>query len=355
MKAVRYYGKGDVRVETDVPEPELQPGGVLVKPAFTGLCGSDLHLYFMGAIPPAPPSDSQAHPVTGETLPITLGHEFSGTVVAVADDVEGLAVGDNVAIDPVSGCGACDACRAGAYNTCGDMACRGISGGGGGLSELVSVPAGWVHPIGDIPLDQAAMFDPLCVGYHGVKKSGAAAGDVALVAGGGPVGLLTAAVLKGIGATVILSEPTQNRRDAARNAGIADRLVCPVTEDLQAVVAELTDGRGVDVAYDCAGVEAAIQPLLDALRAGGRLEMLAVYPEAPKINLLTVLFKELVIEGSVGYDHTAFPGAIAMVREGRIDLAPFITSRIKADDFVEDGLEFLEEHKDVQIKMVVEL
>ncbi|WP_440712437.1 2,3-butanediol dehydrogenase [Gordonia sp. FQ] len=355
MKAVRYYGKGDVRVETDVPEPELRPGGVLVKPAFTGLCGSDLHLYYNGAIPPAPPSTTQAHPVTGETLPIILGHEFSGTVVAVADDVDGLKVGDNVTIDPVSGCGECDACRAQAYNTCGQMACRGISGGGGGLSELVSVPAGWAHPIGDIPLDQAAMFDPLCVGYHGVRKSGATAGDVVLVGGAGPVGLLTAAVLKGIGATVIVSEPTANRRAAAEGAGIADRIVDPAGEDLQAVVAELTDGRGADIAYDCAGVEAVIDDLLNALRAGGRLEMLAVYPEAPKINLLTVLFKELVIEGSVGYDHHAFPGAIKLVQEGKIDLAPFITARIKADDFVKDGLEFLEEHKDAQIKMVVEL
>lgn len=355
MKALRYYGKGDVRMETDVPDPELGPGKVLVKPAFTGLCGSDLHLYFHGPIPPTSPvSETEPHALTGETLPIVLGHEFSGTVVEVGEGVTGLKPGDPVAIDPVSGCGECPACQAGRYNACGKMACLGISGGGGGLSELISVPAEKVHPIGDIPLDQAAMFDPLCVGYHGVTKSGIKAGDVALVGGGGPVGLLTAAVLKGVGATVILTELAANRREFAVNAKIADRVVDPANEDLQAIVAEMTGGQGVDFAYECVGAAPVVEPLLNALKIGGHMEILGVHTAPVPMDLVTVLFKELTIAGSVGYAN-AFPGAIKMVQEGKIDLSPFITARVKADNFVTDGLEYLEDHKDDQIKMVVQM
>ncbi|MFT4199255.1 2,3-butanediol dehydrogenase [Gordonia sp. (in: high G+C Gram-positive bacteria)] len=353
MKALRYYGKGDVRME-DVPEPTIGPGRVLVKPAFTGLCGSDLHLYFHGPIPPnSPASDTEPHPLTGETLPVTLGHEFSGTIVEVGEGVTGLKPGDPVAIDPVSGCGECTACKAGRYNACGKMACLGISGGGGGLSELISVPAEKAHPIGDIPLDQAALFDPLCVGYHGVTKSGAKAGDVVLVGGAGPVGLLTAAVAKGVGAKVIITELAANRRAFAEEAGVADRVVDPGSEDLQAIVAEMTDGEGVDIAYECVGVGAIVEPLINALKIGGHLEILGVHTEPVPIDLVTMLFKELTMAGSVGYAN-AFPGAIKMVQDGKIDLGPFITSRVKADNFVTDGLEYLEKHKDDQIKMVVE-
>lgn len=103
MKALRYYGKNDVRLD-DIQEPELKPGTVKIAPAFTGICGSDLHLVVDGPFPPAPSADTP-HPLSGETLPVVFGHEFSGTVTEVADDVEGVSVGDRVVVEPYMVCG----------------------------------------------------------------------------------------------------------------------------------------------------------------------------------------------------------------------------------------------------------
>ncbi|MEV0685548.1 2,3-butanediol dehydrogenase [Nocardia sp. NPDC050378] len=354
MKAVRYYGKGDVRFETDVPEPELLPGTIMIAPAWTGLCGSDLHLYFEGPLVPVSPTADDAHRLTGEKLPVVLGHEFSGVVEQIGAGVTGFSIGDPVVVEPVKGCGSCAACDSGRYNACGAMACLGISGGGGGLAEHVVVSPERVHHIGDMPLDEAALIEPLCVGYHAVKQSGAKEGDIVVVAGAGPVGLLAAASLKGIGATTIVSEVSPIRRQTAIDTGVADYVVNPAAESLADKVTDLTGGRGADVAVDCAGVQAALDELLQVVKVGGVVEIVAMYNGKPEIDMAALVFKEITVQGSVGYadDHAA---VIELVRAGKIPLAPFITSRIRAENFVEDGLKYLQAEKDTQVKMIVQL
>ncbi|GAA2529267.1 2,3-butanediol dehydrogenase [Rarobacter incanus] len=352
MKAIRYYGKQDVRYE-DVPDPVLQPGTVKIKPAWCGICGSDLHLYFEGPIPPAP-TDSQPHPLSGETLPVVFGHEFSGVVTEVADDVSGLSVGDHVVVEPFMVCGQCPACKAGMYNCCEKMGFIGISGRGGGLSEAIVVEQRWVHHIGDIPLDQAALIEPLSVAGHGVRLSGAKAGDVAVVGGAGPIGLLAAAVLKAIGVTTIVSEVSQARKDKALSSGVADYVVDPAKEDLHARVMELTGGAGADVALECAGVPVVFDALLDALRPGGRLQVIALFSHNPTLDMGSLLYLERNIGGTMGYcnDHERM---IKLVQDGKIDLSQFITKRIKAQDIVRDGYEFLAANKDTQVKIIAEM
>ncbi|WP_434595461.1 alcohol dehydrogenase catalytic domain-containing protein [Brevibacterium sp. 1718] len=146
MKAVRYYGKEDLRVE-EIDEPQTRPGTVKIAPAYNGICGSDLHLYHDGPIPPAPTTED-AHPLSGETLPVVLGHEFSGVVEELGEGVEGLSVGDSVVVEPLMVDGTCPACQRGAYNLCEQMGFIGISGLGGGLSEHIVVESRWVHPVG---------------------------------------------------------------------------------------------------------------------------------------------------------------------------------------------------------------
>ncbi|MGW4346723.1 2,3-butanediol dehydrogenase [Streptomyces sp. NPDC004690] len=354
MKAVRYYGKGDVRIENDVPDPVLQPGTVMVRPAWTGLCGTDLHMFFEGPFPPCPPNSTEPHPLTGEALPVVLGHEFSGVVEQIGAGAEGFTVGEGVVVEPLVVCGECTACRSGRYNGCEKMACLGMSGRGGGLSERIVVDAARVHPVGDIPLDEAAVIEPLCVGYHAVRQSGAQAGDIAVVGGAGPIGLLTAASLKGIGATTIVSEISPARRETAVATGVADHVINPLEEDLPARIAEITGGSGVDVAYDCAGVQSVLDQLMDVLKPGGVLEMVAIHSHKPEVDMIKLVLKEITLQGSVGYagDHKE---VIRLVQEGRIDLKPFITARVKADDLIEDGLRYLEAHKDTQVKMIVSL
>jgi (R,R)-butanediol dehydrogenase/meso-butanediol dehydrogenase/diacetyl reductase len=353
MKAAMFYGKEDVRIE-EIEEPRVRPGTVKIAPAFNGICGSDLHLYHEGPIPPAPTADTP-HPISGETLPVVMGHEFSGVIEEIGEGVDGLAVGDSVVVEPLMVDGTCPACRADKYNLCEKMGFIGISGRGGGLSEHIVVERRWVHPVADMPLDQAAMIEPLAVALHSVKHAGVEAGQTAVVGGAGPIGLLVAAVLKAKGLTTIASEMSTARRGKAQASGVADVVVDPAKEDLKTVVATRTNRAGANVAFDAAGAPAVVEQLLGVLGAGGRLEVVAIHTKPVALNITAQLtMQDRVLGSSIGYanDHAE---AIELVRSGKVNLAPFVTSRILADDIVKRGFERLITHKDEEVKILVSM
>ncbi|MFG6286026.1 2,3-butanediol dehydrogenase [Actinotignum schaalii] len=343
MKAIRYYGKEDIRLE-DIPEPELQPGTVKISLAYNGICGSDLHLYFDGVMPPAPSAD-EPHPISGETLPVVFGHEFSGVVDEVGEGVTKVKAGDRVAVEPFMVCGECPACKKGMYNLCEKMGFIGISGRGGGLAEKIVVEERWVHNVGDIPLDQAALIEPLSVGHHAVAHAGAAfgkaEGKVAVVGGAGPIGLLTASVLKAYGVKTIVSEPSEIRRAKLEEVGVADLIVNPAEEDLLEKVKEFTDGVLADFAFDCAGIAAVADQLLSVLTTGGHLEVVALHVHPFELDLMgAIMMPERSISACIGYCDDHEP-AIKLVQEGKVNLEPLITSKITADRIVEDGYQRL--------------
>jgi (R,R)-butanediol dehydrogenase/meso-butanediol dehydrogenase/diacetyl reductase len=351
MRALRYHGKEDVRLE-EIEEPALQPGTVKIAPAFTGICGSDLSLYYKGPFAPMPTA-TEPHPISGETLPVVFGHEFSGVVEEVADDVEGVKVGDHVVVEPLMVCGECPACRKGAYNLCEKMGFIGISGRGGGLSEHIVVEKQWVHEIGDLPLDAAALIEPLSVALHAVKQTSAAEGQTAVVGGAGPIGLLTAAVLKAKGLTVIVSELSEARKQIAKDTGVADVVLDPSAEDVAAKVYELTDGAGADVAFECAGVPVVLQTMFDSLGVGGHVEVVAVYTRTVELDITANLtMAEKTLGASIGYAHD-HEEAIELARSGKVDLATFISSRIKVEDIVDKGLARLHDHGETEVKILV--
>ncbi|MDA3147195.1 alcohol dehydrogenase catalytic domain-containing protein [Leucobacter sp. UCMA 4100] len=355
MKAVMYYGKDDVRVE-DIAEPGAPAAGeVKVKVAWAGICGSDLHLYSAGPSYPTTPTAEKAHPRTGEKLPIVLGHEFSGTVAEVGEGVTGLSVGDAVAIKAVDPCGKCPACNVGLTNICRNARGFGLSGGGGGLSEYVNVPEGNAFQVGDLPLDQAAMIEPLAVTTRGVRKSGAKAGDIVLVGGAGPIGVLTAAVLKAKGARVIISEPNEARRNAAMENAVAHRGVDPLNDDLHAIIAEETDGNGVDVAIDCAGVVPVTHDLIKTIRPGGHLQIIAIPSKPLDLNVQAEMhLTEISYSGMFGYVDEDYHDAIAMARSEDLDLAPFISKKIRPEEIVEEGLAVLMDRENTAVKILVD-
>ncbi|KHE74092.1 2,3-butanediol dehydrogenase [Kocuria marina] len=353
MKAVLFYGKEDLRIE-QIEEPQLRPGTVKIKPAYNGICGSDLHLYEDGPIPPAPTAE-KPHPISGETLPVVLGHEFSGVVEELGDDVEGLSVGDSVVVEPLMVDGTCPACQKGAYNLCEKMGFIGISGRGGGLSEHIVVERCWVHPVGEMPLDQAAMIEPLSVAVHTVKHARAQSGQTAVIGGAGPIGLLVAAVLKAQGVKTIVSEVSKGRCEMAASTGVADVVVDPTSEDLNAVVASHTGGAGAELAFDAAGVGVVMDQLLEVLGAGGRLEVVAIHSKPVQLDITAQLtMQDREMGSSVGYanDHA---DAIELVQRGKVNLEPFITSRIRADQIIEEGFKRLITNKDSEVKILVSM
>lgn len=136
MKAVRFHGQRDVRVE-EVEEPTCGKGQVKIKPAFCGICGTDVHEYLGG--PNLIPKETP-HPITNETLPLTLGHEFSGTVEEVGEEVQNVQVGDRICVQPAIYDGECPPCRRGLINCCDKNGFVGLSGWGGGMSEHIVLP-----------------------------------------------------------------------------------------------------------------------------------------------------------------------------------------------------------------------
>lgn len=225
-----------------------------IAPAFVGICGTDLHEYLGGpTFCPLHP-----HPVTGEKIPVTLGHEFSGTITELGPGVSGLKVGQKCAIQPMVCCGKCAACKAGSENVCHTTGFVGLSGGGGGLSDAVCVNANHVFPLPEgVRLDIGALVEPLSVAWHALSAAPEInPSSVILVLGGGPIGLAMILCLKAKGVTnIIVSELASSRQTFAQQFG-AGRVISPLEVDVIQEVHRLSDGRGADVTFDCAGVPA---------------------------------------------------------------------------------------------------
>ena len=349
MKAARFHGPADIRIE-DIPAPELRPGAVAIDVAWCGICGTDLHEYLEGPI--FIPAEGHPHPLSHEEEPVTLGHEFSGTVSGLGEGVTDLAVGDNVVVEPYFVCNECAPCLAGNYHLCIKMGFIGLAGGGGGLSEKVVVDRRWVHAIGDIPLDEAALIEPLSVAHHAFVRSGAKAGDVALIGGAGPIGLLVAAVLKAEGLTVIMSELSEARKEKARATGVADYVLDPSKEDVVARVHELTGGNGADVCFECTSVNVVLNQLFDAVRPAGVIVNVSIWGKPASIDMQKLVLKEIDLRGTIAYvrDH---PATIKLVQDGRVKLAPFITGRIALDDLITQGFDTLINHNETAVKIIV--
>lgn len=219
-----------------------------------GICGTDLHEYLGGPnfCPTSP------HAITGETIPVTIGHEFSGVIKELGPGVTGLEVGQKCAVQPTLFCGHCAACNTGAENVCHTGGFVGLSGAGGGLSEAVCVSATHVFPLPeDVPLDVGALVEPLAVSWHAVAAAPEVGPEsVVVIIGGGPIGLANILCLKAKGVKKILvSEVASSRRNFATQFG-ASNVINPIESDVNKAVLDLSNGQGADVVFDCAGVPA---------------------------------------------------------------------------------------------------
>ncbi|PCH36784.1 oxidoreductase [Wolfiporia cocos MD-104 SS10] len=354
MRAVRYYAPGDIRVE-NIPEPPVTDGQIKIKVAWCGICGSDVHSYFI--LPTASPTATTPHKLTGEKLPIVMGHEFSGTIVALGRGVDTkYAVGQNVVIEPVISCmkPTCPQCTSGARNVCPDMTFVGIGGLGGGLSEYVSLDPIYVHVLpSGISLEAGAMMEPLSVGWHAVKISAFKPGDRALIIGSGPIGIFVLKSLQALGASWIgVSEPATERREMARRSA-ASAVFDPLAEDVVAATRRATNG-GADVVFDCAGIQASLDTALQAVRPKGNVIGVAVWEKLPTLNITDLQRREIVLTASndCNGEH---PELLQVVAAGKIKgLDELVTRKIPLEDFVERGIKALINEKNKQSMNILE-
>ncbi|WP_197431364.1 alcohol dehydrogenase catalytic domain-containing protein [Halorubrum sp. CBA1125] len=249
MRSAIYHGREDIRVE-EYPEPETGPNDVKIDVSACGICGSDLHEYAAG---PISIPDDEPHPVTGETLPLPMGHEFAGRVTEVGSNVSEIAVGDKVAANPVIWCGECRYCLEGEYGLCESNGFVGLSGWGGGFSEYTTVDRRQAVPIPEsVPLEYGPLVEPFSVGLYAIRNSEFSPGDSVAVFGTGPIGLTVVQLANAAGAGPIYAvEPRDFRREIAAESG-ADVTLDPTAESALDVINADTNG-GVDVAFEVAG------------------------------------------------------------------------------------------------------
>lgn len=318
MKAITVTAPGKMEM-LEVEKPKItEPDQVLVKIHATGICGSDVHVYH-GSNPYA-------------VYPRVIGHEAAGEIEEVGADVTDLKQGDGVVFEPITYCGKCYACRSGHHNVCRSLKVLGCSVDGT-FREYAVVPRSQVYKFDKEKLTyiEAATCEPYTIGAQASWRGDVRPGDIVLVHGAGPIGLIVADVAKSRGATVIVSEPNEKRLSMAKDFG-ADYSVNPTTENLDEFINKLTDGEGVNVIFEAAGVPALMAHATEQLSPAGRLVPMTFGKEPIPVNFKEINAKELTISGT-RHQFQKFPETIENL-PGRLDrVHKLITHTFPASEY----------------------
>ena len=305
MKTLRLHGKKDLRLH-DEPKPTPGPGEALVRVTAVGLCGSDVHWYAEASI-----GDARLE------RPLVLGHEFAGVVESS---------GQRVAVDPAVPCGACEFCIEGNPNLCTALRFAGHAMDDGALRETMAWPTHCLHPLPDALSDaDGAMLEALGVAIHAVDLGHLKLGSTVGVFGCGPIGLLVLQLARAAGATqVFATEKLSHRVEAARSLGATAVFWATDGQEAGDVLAA-TGGRGVDVAFEVAGENEAVDAAIAATRRGGRVVLVGIPPDDRTSFAASVARRKgLTIKLSRRMKHV-YPRAIKLVESGLVDVPSLVT------------------------------
>ena len=323
MKALVKYASGDGNVDVlDVPEPPCGEKQVRVEIAYCGVCGTDIHVL---------------HDTFRNFPPVILGHEFAGKVVEVGRDVKDVKLGERIVGLGASAvtCGQCQYCLSGNFIFCANR--RGMGHGvNGAFARYVSLRPDQVFRIpGDLPMEEAAMSEPFAAAIQAVTElTNVRIGDVALVSGPGPIGLLCLKLLVAEGIKTIVAGAAGDdlRLEAARRIGAAD--VVDVSErSLEEVVREHTDGRGFDVAFECAGHSSSVRGCLDAVRPMGRYTQVGICGREVQFPIDQIFYKQLTVQGSICYTAKTWDRMMKIFAQGKIRLDDLVSAKLPVSDW----------------------
>jgi threonine 3-dehydrogenase len=314
-------GEG-LRLE-DVPEPEIGINDVLIRVHKTGICGTDLHIYEW--------DDWAAKTIP---VPMVVGHEFVGEVVAFGSNVSDFALGDLVSGEGHVVCGRCRNCMAGRRNLCAHSIGLGVNRPGA-FAELVSLPMTniWHHWAG-VAEEVAAIFDPFGNAVH-TALSFAVLGEDVLVTGAGPIGCMAAAVVRHAGARhVVVTDLNRYRLELARRMG-ASLAVDPRERDLVDVQRELGMAEGFDIGLEMSGNAEALRTMVASMAHGGRIAILGIPPGEVTLDLGPLIFNMLTVKGIYGREMYETWYQMSVMLESGLDISPVITHRFPFRDFEE--------------------
>lgn len=306
---VVYAGARNLRLEHVRPAPP-GPGQVRIDVAYTGICGTDLHIYHGDM-------DGRVHP------PRVIGHEMSGRIAEAGSGADGWQAGEPVTVMPLDWCGQCPACQAGHTHLCQRLNFLGIDSAGA-MQCSWTVPARTVIRLpAHVPLRHGALVEPVAVAVHDVRRADLQPGEKALVVGGGPIGLLIAAVARCQGADLFMIEPDPYRRSLAGQLGFT---ACdPADPGTTAILQEWSGAAGAAVAFEVSGAAAGVVAAVDALMVRGRLIQVAIHPEPREVNLHRFFWRELTLIGARLYHREDFEAAVALIAGGQIPVGALIT------------------------------
>lgn len=350
VRAARWFGPGDVRV-VDVPDPAPGAADVVVDVAWCGICRTDLEEYLHG---PVSIPVTGLHPLTGRRAPVTLGHEFAGTVASVGSGTSTLTVGTPVTVEAALSCGRCPYCRDGEPPLCTDWATIGLHADGG-LAEQVVVPEANCLPLPEsLTLRDAALVEPTEVAVRAVAKAGIREGQTVAVVGGGTVGLLVLQVARAAGVRrAYVIEPLAARRALASRLG-ATACLDPGEPDWAQRIVDSCGGPGPHVVFECAGAPGTLDVAVRLARKGGRVVLVAIYPEPVRLDALDLLVGEKQLVGTVQHQRdTDLQRAVDLLAHGVVDVRPLVTDTVPLCRAVEGGLDALAKRPDRHLKILV--
>ena len=346
MLAAVYHGPNDIRVE-NVQKPEINKDELLVKVLSASICGTDLRIFH---------GNHRLYPPGTIRIP---GHEVVGDIVAVGNEVTGYSIGQRVFVAPNMGCGHCKQCITGNNNLCANYQALGVTMDGG-FAEYMKVPANSIRQGNIIEVSKdvdpavAALMEPFACVLRGQNAVHIEPGEVMLVIGAGPIGVMHTKLAKVRGAgKVIVSEPISSRADQVRKMG-ADLVINPVEQNLRKVLDEVTDSQGADVIIVAAPVHAAQESALDLAAIGGRINFFGGLPkDRPTINFDSNLvhYKELVITATTACSTADCWQAAAIVNAGLIDLSELVSQRFPLKESVQ-AFAAAEDRKELKIVIV---
>ena len=319
MKALLFEGPNKMDIK-DVPLPTLQDGDLLVKVSACLICGTDIRIY-------------RGKKTKDVRIPSILGHEFSGVIEKIGGKVEGFSIGDAVSVAPVLPCLTCYNCKHGQENVCLNRTAFGYEYDGA-FAEYVRVPAAAIksgnvyHVPTSADLVDIALVEPLACCINGQGNSPIKLGDTVIVMGAGPIGLMHMILAKRSGAKVIVSEPSEQRRNTALNLG-ADIGVDPTKEDLQSIILENTDGVGADVVILAIGVPTLVNQAIDLVRKRGYVNLFAGFSvgDMPPIDVNKIHYKELRLTGTSASSRKDHEVALKLITNKIIEPSKIISHK----------------------------
>ncbi len=324
-----------------IPKPEPKMGELLIRIRHVGVCGSDLHMF-------QAEGDGIKNTPKGYRI---LGHEAAGEVAGLGEGVTGFAIGDKVALEPGSTCGACEYCKSGLYNLCPNVSFLSVGGQREGvLSEYAAHPADLCFKLPQgVSTLQGALIEPMAVGLHAANVADAKIGMDAIVFGSGCIGLVNLLALKARGVSrVAVADVVDIRLEKAKQLG-ADLTVNSRNQDVTKTILEWTRGRGVDVALDASGNPAAIASALPVVKKAGVITLVG-NPSGPmpeSFNLLDFVNREITMRGVFRY-RNIYPMAIRSVAAGILPVQdipdriyPFEQTQVAFDESIDKKAEIV--------------